>query len=551
MGRGGLEHRGLDEIVTVRGEAIDRSTGSGADADGAPVRHSRYRWFADRPIAAKLAIGLGLLVLLTSIAIVVGLVASARATANIDLTTERRAPITLASTRAQADMLRMVGEVRGYLALGDQALRDSYADASLAFEADFAELERLAASGDASDPSIEQLRLWLASLEVAYAQWRPLPEELFAIRDDQLQREPALRILIEEATPQISVILEAVHDATRALRDQPASARTQLILEEFGDFETSFLSLVSGLRGYVTTGRDLFEFEYVSNQTINETAWSTLARRRAELGASGQAALDAIEAARAAMEPMAPAMFALVEGDRAREDLFQFRTRALGLSDVMIGTLDEIASSERALLSSELTGGRDGLSQAQLIALVIGVLVLIAGFLVAVAITRTIARPVERLTATAERIHGGDLDARAEVESRDEVGQLAGRFNTMTARLGETIRVQQEYIQEVGHVTDAAAAVEAETFETEALTGVSARTDALGQLARTFVRMAREVRAREERLKAQVRELKIEIDEARQAKRVAEITDTDYFKDLRARASDLRRVVQGGEPPAE
>lgn len=99
------------------------------------------QWFADRPIAAKLAIGLGLLGLLTSIAIVVGLVASARATANIDLTTERRAPITLASTRAQADMLRMVGEVRGYLALGDQTLRDGYRAASEAFEADFAELE--------------------------------------------------------------------------------------------------------------------------------------------------------------------------------------------------------------------------------------------------------------------------------------------------------------------------------------------------------------------------------------------------------------------------
>lgn len=152
---------------------------------------------------------------------------------------------------------------------------------------------------------------------------------------------------------------------------------------------------------------------------------------------------------------------------------------------------------------------------------------------------------------TAVRIHAGDIDARADVESSDEVGQLAGRFNAMTARLGETIRVQQEYIREVGHVTDAAAAVEAETFEAETLTGVSARTDALGQLARTFVRMAREVCAREERLEAQVRELKIEIDEARQAARVAEITNSDYFQDLRARAADLRRAVEGGKPPSD
>jgi CHASE3 domain sensor protein len=526
----------LDEVVT---------------AVGRPRRPTAARWFLDRPIAAKLAIGLGLLGLLTAIAILSGLLAGARATANIDLTTERRAPITLASSRAQADMLRMVGAVRGYLALGDRAMRDSYEEAGKAFEADFADLERLAASGNDGDPSIEQLRTSLNSLEVAYGQWRPLPEELFAIRDDQLRREPALRILIEDATPQISAILEAIHGATRSLRDAPASARTQLILEEFSDYEASFLSLVSGLRGYVTTSRDLFKFEYTSNRTINETAWTALAARRPELGADQQAALDRVEAARTAFEPMAPQMFGLIESDRSREDLFQFRTRAVGLADLMIGLLDDIASSERDLLQSELTGGRDSLGQAQGISLAVGVLVLVLGFLVALVITRTIARPVERLTATAERIHGGDLDARADVESADEVGQLAGRFNAMTAQLGDTIKVQQEYIREVGHVTDAAAAVEAETFEPETLTGVSARTDALGQLARTFVRMAREVRAREERLKAQVRELKIEIDEARQAKRVAEITDTDYFKDLRARASDLRRVVEGsGEPPA-
>lgn len=521
-------------------------------ADAPATRRARLnRWFANRPIAAKLAIGLGLLGLLTSVAISSGLLAGARAAGSIDLTTEHRAPLALASTRAQSELLRMVGSVQGYLALGDLALRESYATASLRFEADVAELDRLALTDDAADPSIATLRSSLSSLRLTYAQWEPLPEELFAIRDDQLRREPALRILIEDATPQISRILEEVQEATRLLRNEPATARTQLILEEFSDYEASFLSLVAGLRGYVTTSRELFKFEYTSNGTVNENAWAALLGRRSELEMRSQAALDRIEAARAAFEPLVLEMFALIESDRAREDLFLFRTQALGLSDLMIQVLDDIAASERSLLQSELTAGRDGLTQAQTIALTVGGLVLMLGLLVAIAITRTIARPVERLRATAERIHGGDLDARADVESEDEVGQLAGRFNAMTARLGDTIRVQQEYIREVGHVTDAANAVETETFEPTSLTGVSARTDALGQLARTFVRMAREVKAREERLKAQVRELKIEIDESRQAKRVAEITDTDYFKNLRARASDLRRTVEGGESTSD
>jgi two-component system, cell cycle response regulator len=123
----------------------------------------------------------------------------------------------------------------------------------------------------------------------------------------------------------------------------------------------------------------------------------------------------------------------------------------------------------------------------------------------------------------------------------------------LRARLGAALAakrlrdLEREYLEEVGRVIDAAGAVETGAFEPTSLDAVAGRTDALGRLARTFQRMAREVRAREDRLRQEVRELRIEIDEARQASRVAEITDTDYFKDLRARASDLRRVV-GGDP---
>ena len=106
--------------------------------------------------------------------------------------------------------------------------------------------------------------------------------------------------------------------------------------------------------------------------------------------------------------------------------------------------------------------------------------------------------------------------------------------------------LQLEYLEQVRHVVDAAAAVETGTFDAAALDGVSGRDDALGNLARVFQRMAREVHEREQRLKAQVQQLRIEIDEARAAQKVDEITDTDYFRDLQEKASALRL---GGDAP--
>lgn len=109
--------------------------------------------------------------------------------------------------------------------------------------------------------------------------------------------------------------------------------------------------------------------------------------------------------------------------------------------------------------------------------------------------------------------------------------------------------LELEYLEQVRRLTVAAEDLETDAFDGASLDVVAARTDPLGTLARTFVRMAGLVRAREEALRRQVRELKIEIDVARQAKKVAEITGTDYFRDLRDRAVALRRTV-GGEGSA-
>src|SRR5829696_5034411 len=57
------------------------------------------------------------------------------------------------------------------------------------------------------------------------------------------------------------------------------------------------------------------------------------------------------------------------------------------------------------------------------------------------------------------------------------------------------------YVRNVDRVTDAAAAVEAGEFDPETIAQVAARRDELGRLARVFQQMAREVRAREQRLK--------------------------------------------------
>ncbi len=111
----------------------------------------------------------------------------------------------------------MVGDMRGYLSLGDKSLRDDYLVAQQEFEQNLRELDGLSRTSGTPIEGLDQI-------QQQYAIWQQLPSQLFDLHDDQLQREPALRMLIKEGSPvivQISQNTKLLIDA-RAQGDQTA-----------------------------------------------------------------------------------------------------------------------------------------------------------------------------------------------------------------------------------------------------------------------------------------------------------------------------------------
>lgn len=94
-------------------------------------------------------------------------------------------------------------------------------------------------------------------------------------------------------------------------------------------------------------------------------------------------------------------------------------------------------------------------------------------------------------------------------------------------------------------LTEAAEALEQDTFEPHTLAKLGRPRDDIGQLVRVFLQMAQELRAREQKLKLQVQELHIEIDQSKKTREVAAITETDYFQQLQQKSRKLRgRAVE-------
>ena len=89
---------------------------------------------------------------------------------------------------------------------------------------------------------------------------------------------------------------------------------------------------------------------------------------------------------------------------------------------------------------------------------------------------------------------------------------------------------EKEYLRQVAIVIEAATAVEQGAYDSSVLAAVGRRDDELGRLARVFDGMAAHVRAREERLRERVRELREDISVARTTQEIEIVLDGASLK---------------------
>ncbi len=89
---------------------------------------------------------------------------------------------------------------------------------------------------------------------------------------------------------------------------------------------------------------------------------------------------------------------------------------------------------------------------------IVGLIALLLAFAAALVIERSIVHPIRRLRATAQRLGGGDLNARAPLRGSGEIGDLGMAFNTMATqiaereeRLTELDRLKSEFVSSVSH----------------------------------------------------------------------------------------------------
>ena len=386
-------------------------------------------------IGTKLTLGFGALASVTSLIVVLAWVAGQRVTADIDRAELIRRPASLASAQAQASLLRMQLHVRGYLVLSDPKDVEQYRAARRMFETSLAALQAM--SNDW--PEAEDARA-VAALTARYREWAELPQQLFDLHDSPLKNRPALRLARVEVQSRLVQILDAVDRiaAMQRLRDRASPNRE--LLADLLNFQTSFDAMATNLMAFGASGEVNFKLTYGPQLATNAAAWRSLSARRAQLSPEQRDLLGVVARNRAEVVDFALEIVAVLSGEHAYEDLYLYRTKVAPQADALLQRLADLTSVQQAQLGSSLARARQSLASVRLVASVAGVLAVAIAVAMAYAFRRSVVVPLHRLTRVAERVTAGDLAARAEVESRDEIGVLANGINTMTQRLSETIR---------------------------------------------------------------------------------------------------------------
>jgi signal transduction histidine kinase len=80
-----------------------------------------------------------------------------------------------------------------------------------------------------------------------------------------------------------------------------------------------------------------------------------------------------------------------------------------------------------------------------------GLVAVFLSLLLAVFISRSVARPLQNVAAAAESIAQGDYDQQLAVQGPDEVKRVASSFNTMAAQVAATQQAQRDFVANVSH----------------------------------------------------------------------------------------------------
>jgi len=151
--------------------------------------------------------------------------------------------------------------------------------------------------------------------------------------------------------------------------------------------------------------------------------------------AEGRALLERVRTRREAYVASFSQAADLVAAGRRDEAVGWVNTRTLPLIDALQSEIAELVKLQKSLLEQRSAELEAGIAAAQRLMWALCAAAALVGTGLALAITRSVTRPLGQAVALARRVAAGDLGSRVAAGGRDETGQLLTALGEMNASL--------------------------------------------------------------------------------------------------------------------
>ena len=139
-----------------------------------------------------------------------------------------------------------------------------------------------------------------------------------------------------------------------------------------------------------------------------------------------------------------------MRGEKAKARAL-FTTRWQPRHRAALASLDRLLDHETAGIKRTTNMARSETWTSRMVIAMLAGLGVLLSLVLAFLITRSLTRPIGTLVEAAEKVAAGDMTSKAVIESQDEIGLLARRFNEMLERLNNSIAEQRRFYADASH----------------------------------------------------------------------------------------------------
>ena len=376
-----------------------------------------------------------------------------------------RLPTVMAGQKLKDGLHLSLAGLRAYLILGkDPKAAEKFRAERLRGwdEIDQAIQEMDAFSTNWTDP--ENIRM-LTEMKSLVEEFRKAQNEVESISHTP-ENIPAFNMLLTEAAPRASRILDAITAIINEESKLPATPERKRLLKLLADSRGSFAVGLANIRAYLLSGDTRFIDNFESKWKINEESFKKLSRMTGLFNTTQSRAWNIYRETRAEFSPMPEKMFALRMGKDWNLANYWLGTRAAPRAGAIMAILNKMRDSQDSLAATDQDLLDNEISSMQSIMLLGTIIALATGIFVSIFISRLISVPLKQVVTRAKAIANGVLTGRElETQGHDELTELTIAINDMSSNLKDIVQQIAGSAQHIGSSSEELSAITEQTSQ--------------------------------------------------------------------------------------